>query len=117
MLNNISRNTIYMIIYCVTLLWSFHFLNKITIARQYALMYFTTQPWCPIRQLMEKSTVTNLYRVFHNCTTKLKPQYPEAKWRKKCPINIGLQMLPFRDTGPVRKMYSSVFAYLLLANG
>lgn len=43
-----------------------------------------------------------LYRVFHNCscTRKLKPQYPETKWRKKCPIDIGSQLLSFRDTGP-----------------
>lgn len=30
-----------------------------------------------------------VYRVFHNGTSKLKSQYPEAKWIKKCTINIG----------------------------
>lgn len=34
--------------------------------------------------------------VFHNCTDKKKPQYSEARQRKKkCPINKGPQMLPF----------------------
>uniref|UniRef100_A0A8D8MB71 Uncharacterized protein n=1 Tax=Cacopsylla melanoneura TaxID=428564 RepID=A0A8D8MB71_9HEMI len=27
-----------------------------------------------------------LYRVIHNCTSKLRPQYPEAKWRKNIPL-------------------------------